>query len=1856
MKRLLYFIYILAAAMLSGCAENAKTQGGESAAVPYNPFVDAFTVGTVSRFAPVYLVFNQDIPTEYPEGGQLDKHIRISPSAQGTFALENPRTIVFRPSEQGLRRGTEYKVNAELSQWFDTGRDSRIFTFTFKTFPLEMRANFESITTTGDDGFTVVATILTPDSETAADVESVVEFSEKVDASWEHSSDGRNHTLTIGIGARDKRRWLDIEVGNNKLGAERGRLLQVNIPGRNDFTVHNVALLTDPVRCVEVSFTEQLDDTQDLQGIAYIEGNTSEVATIEANKIRLYPDAGREGVLNIFLGSALRSKSGLRLGEDMVRQAEIATTLPSVRFASEGVIIPQGGKLTVPFQSVNLRGVIVKVIRIYENNIGQFLQSNAMGESYNLARVGRPVTRQVVFLDEAGDDLSQWNTFALDLGKYMEPEPGAMYRVEFSFTRDLSVYPCADPSTATKEEIAAIEAEMFRKEAESYDRSDYYYYYDEYDWWSDYDYRQRENPCSNSYYRNRSVGRNILATNLGLIAKQGEDGTMTVSVHNLLTTKPESGVEVVAYNYQLQPVGRGATDIHGRVQVACSGGTPFYIVASQGKQRNYLKVDRGSALSMSAFDVAGEVVQRGIKGFIYGERGVWRPGDTIHLGFMLGDREGTLPAGHPVTLELYNPLGQLYTTVTQTTGEMGLYTFEAATEPDAPTGAWNAKVNVGGVSFTKRLRVETVKPNRLKIELDVPEKPIVAGQTVAVPLHAEWLQGATARGLAYDIEGKFTAVTTRFDSWPGYTFDNPARVFEQESLRIAEGNLDAEGNAEVKLRLSEGVHGPGMMRLDMVTRVFEESGDFSIDGSTAMYSPYTAYTGIRSPQTGREQLNTGTSYIYDLAAVDSGGKPQSGAGLEVEIYKVEWYWWWSSSADALANYVSNSYNRPVKTMTLTTKQDGSASFNLSFGNSEWGTYFIQVTNSRSGHTAGVMTYFDWPDNQGRREMEGADAATRLTITTDKEIYRPGEKMTVVFPSSEGARAIVSVENGSKIVSIDEYECTGEETSVQLEATVAMMPNAYVNVTLLQPHGATANDLPIRLYGVVGVEVTSPDSRLAPVMVMKDELRPEEQYEISVSEAGGRPMAYTIAVVDEGLLDLTDFKTPDPWSAFNAREALGVSTWDMYGYVMGAYGGRIEQIFSIGGGDEAESVSQGKTNRFAPVVEFHGPFRLGAGATARHTFTMPNYNGRVRAMVVAGDGKAYGHTEKSVMVRKPVMLLGTLPRVIGVGEEMVVPATVFATEKGVGDVVVTIECSGNMSVSGASTSTLHFTETGDKMTMFRIAVGDRPGTGTVKITASGKGETSVYETDIEIRSVRRAQVKAIPVTLEPGASWRGTVEMPGADGTNSLSLEMSSVQPVNLSSRLDYLLGYPHGCVEQITSKAFPQLYLPQFASLTPGQEQVAREAVETVIRRLRSYQTADGAFAYWPGGSDVNGWAAVYAAHFLCEAESKGWLVPAATKRDAIRYLGRTAKSWRPSADNYARSEELTQAYRLYVLALSGNPELGAMNRLRGGDNLYLMTDWVLAAAYAKAGRTDVAEELTGRVKDIATTGQYDLTFGSDTRDKALRLITLCLIGDEGQAGVLAGEVSLELGSDGWMSTQTTAFALMAVSEYMKRFPVAGEMYFSYRCGTNSGSERTPNNVWTAQMFSGAGPATDVELINKGKGTIFARLITEGTPNQGEEAAYSNGLALDVQYVYPNGKSVNVAGIAQGETFTATAVIKNPTSKDIDHLALTQIFPAGWEIINTRFMNEGDAGTASTADAAVDPNPDSGAVGVSYQDYRDDRVYSYIDRLPKGRQVKVTITLTAVYPGVFYLPPVYCEAMYDNLTRANTAGRTTEVK
>ncbi|MCK4748999.1 MAG: alpha-2-macroglobulin, partial [Bacteroidales bacterium] len=449
-------------------------------------------------------------------------------------------------------------------------------------------------------------------------------------------------------------------------------------------------------------------------------------------------------------------------------------------------------------------------------------------------------------------------------------------------------------------------------------------------------------------------------------------------------------------------------------------------------------------------------------------------------------------------------------------------------------------------------------------------------------------------------------------------------------------------------------------------------------------------------------------------------------------------------------------------------------------------------------------------------------------------------------------------------------------------------------------------------------------------------------------------------VDEGLLDLTRFPTPSPWDHFYAREALGVKTWDLYDAVLGAYGGKIEQIFAIGGGfeeDEAGEDSQSRAMRFRPMVRFLGPFTLQKGKSHTHSLQMPNYVGSVRTMVVAGNQFAYGTVEKTTPVKKPLMVLATLPRVLGPGEQLKLPVTVFAMENNIRNVKLEIKTNDFLVLSAEKEKRISFQQAGDQLVTFDLEVANKIGIGKIEVIASSGSETASYEIEIEVRNPNPPVTDFIDEVLEPGQSLVRDYLLPGMPGTNSAILEISNIPPIDFGRRLKYLLGYPHGCIEQTTSAAFPQLYLGDVTDMNDKLKSSTETNVKAAINRLQTFFLPSGGFAYWPGSGDASHWATSYAGHFLLEAENKGFALPVNFRNQWIRFQRKEARRWKKTGDQY-RQDDLVQAYRLYTLALAGEPELGAMNRLRETEGISVQSVWRLAAGYALAGQTETAEQL----------------------------------------------------------------------------------------------------------------------------------------------------------------------------------------------------------------------------------------------------------------------------------------------------------
>ncbi|MDB9932659.1 MG2 domain-containing protein [Flavobacteriales bacterium] len=1846
MKKILFSI--LAVAFIFACGNNVKTDLSSRQA--FSSFISGYTSGYISKASSIKIKLTESVDESVDLTKELDKSIfTFSPDVDGVARWIDNRTIEFIPTN-GLKSGQKYVSNFKLSEFKDVPKELEKFVFDFNVINQSYEVSIHGLHTPDESNMAI------------QDMEGTIHFADIVDSlaiSRGLKATQKGTVLPLSISAMPNNQYRFV-VGNIKrakreeseviikfdggaIGVTKDYEEKKTVYSQKSFKISEVSIVQEPQQYILIHFTDPLKSNQNLRGLVTLNNSGSIQTVIDGHDIKVFPGRQLIGDKELTVFAGVQNKEGYKLGTDYSKQLTFEALKPDVRKYGDGVIIPSEGQMNFPFEAVNLKAVDIVLTKIYESNVVQFFQTNSFTGSDELKRVGQKVVTKKLSLQETGVDLNKWNRFTIDLSSVIDKSEGAIYQVHVRFKKEYSNYKCdkeEGDDGLTETETVSEEKEWSEDTWRTYD----YDYYDSYSYSRyDYNYSERENPCHSMYYRNKNITQNLILSDIGIIAKAGSNKVLHVITNDINSTKPMSGVSLEIFNYQQQSIGTVTTDGEGMGSIQLDE-KPFVIVASAKGQKGFLRLRDGESLSLSKFDVSGSTIQKGIKGFIYTERGVWRPGDSVYLTFMMEDKNSLLPDNHPVEFKLYNPKNQLVTRSVSTKSVNGIYDFRTATGQDALTGNYRAQIKVGNRQFVRYLKIETVKPNRLKVKLETEKKIISSSDDTKLSLNVTWLHGSPASKLKTKVDVSIDQAGTNFDNFKGYQFDDPTKRFNSNDYTVFDSRLDEEGKAEFPLKLTIKNAAPGMLNAHFTTKAFEEGGGFSVNRKSLKYSPYKSYVGVKVP---KGDLYAGTLEInkthkIQIANVTEDGKPIS-SKLETKIYKVSWRYWWDRYDSDLSSYISRSGVTPIDTQKVSLKK-GKGTIN--FKPETWGRYLIVVKDKASGHSTGQIFFADqryW----SRSNRTDKEFMTMLAFSTDKETYEVGEEVKFSFPSREGGRALVSIENGSKIVEKKWITTSDKETKGSFEVTADMTPNVYVHITMLQPYKNTMDDVPMRMYGIVPITIENKNSHLEPVISMPDVLRPETTATIKVSEKNGKAMSYTLAIVDEGLLDLTSFQTPDPWSTFYAREALGVKSWDMYDYVLNAYKIEQDKILAIGGGGQINpDKKSARANRFKPMVRFIGPFTSN-GKSKSHKVDIPNYVGSVRVMVVAGEDLKYGNAEKTVPVRNPLMVLGTLPRVVGPKEDITLPIDVFAMEDHVKNVKLTVTANEFFELD-ESTKNLTFEKTGDQVVRFKMKAANKLGVGKVSIVATSGKEKATYDFEVDVRPANPPVTSVQEGVIQAGDSWESETAFDGITGTNTVALEVSSFPAINLEQRMRYLIRYPHGCVEQTTSSVFPQLYLSKFSTLGKQREIEIENNIKQGILRLRKFQTANGGFSYWPGDSYANNWGSVYASHFLLEAEKEGYALPFGMKNKMLQHLGSVAKSWRrPSRnDKYYRyqSNELTQSYRLFILAMAGKPEVGAMNRLREFSDLSVTAKWKLAGAYQLIKQTTTAKKLVESSSVVINDyRELSYSYGSAQRDEAIILEVLSLMKDKSRAANLAKKVAQNMGGGTWMSTQTTAYSLIAMSQFIENTSTSGVMKFSY--SLNGSSMKNITEVKPMYVDKRTKITTKngkVTLQNNGDGLLYVRVVKEGIPIESNDLNSESGITMNVNYLDMDGKTINPTSIKQGTDFKMKVTIYNTGSGGyLREMALSQIFPSGWEIHNSRMSNSSTSFNKENS-------------SYDYQDIRDDRVYTYFS-LGIGKTKTFVVNLNATYDGKYYLPSILCEAMYDNLISSVKNGKWVEV-
>ena len=1824
MKRF-YLLLTILTLLIQSCGNQKNAELSDPTL--YKDFITSYTSGMISSKG-TFQVGLKSTSEAWTPNQEIDtKLFSIEPNVKGKVLYLPNNTLSFVPNE-ALKNGEKYRVTLHLSKFTEVPSELKDFNFLVFTSPLNVQVDLLDFQSLNADSYLLNGRLTASDWMSKKQIEELLQAESgnqklKVDVSGSTDTDATVFDFSIS----NIQRQADIEkllvfwnqTSDNQI--LKGQV-ETEIPAKGVFKAFKTITENkiDSHQSFSINFSDALKKNQDFDGLVTLNHQDKVVFSTDGNLLKVSSDTPFSNTISITIHPGIENSNGVKIDEKQVFHINFDLPKPEVLLIKSGTILPSSQNLKINFKTMNLKKVDVKVYQIFENNVLQFLQDNTLDSKYALNKVASPIAKKTLELPDSSKPSRQWNFYALDLSSLIEPNPGSIYRVEFSFKRSYSNYPCQGDEAVSEEKSSEDESENNFEEEDDY-----------YDYYNDYRWEERFNPCHSSYYYNTSVATNILATDLAVIAKKGSNQNYTFIVSNIITTEPVSNASIEIYDYQQQLIKKVETNSTGVANILLEK-TAYFAVVKKDKNTTYVRLDDGTSLSVSNFDVDGAGLQKGLQGFIYSERGVWRPGDSIHLSFILDDGARQLPEKHPINLRLTDPYGKVVLQQTYFKNKENHYTFKLNTLENAPTGNWEAQISVGGAKFYKRLKIETIKPNRLKIKNDIEGSVIPAGVSKTVHYQINWLQGTVAKNLKVEVQAKLRHQKTSFKGFEKYSFNNSLSSNYQEELNLFSGRTNESGAFSFLFPHIASTSETGMLQLLVTTKVHEQGGDVSTDVSSVTYAPFHSYVGIASPEGNKYgMLETGAKNSFKLQTVSAKGQAVA-AELQVDLYRIDSQWWWDSSNYGISNYSSSKHHSIYSTTTIQTNAQGQASFETLIPDEDWGRYELVVTNLNSGHIASQSFYIDWPYWSGKTKNNAGDEAITLSIALDKKDYAVKDKSKISFPSSEGGRALLSIENGAQVLETHWVETTKGETIFELDIQESMAPNAYVNITLIQPHASTLNNAPIRLYGIVPLFVHNKASILEPVIKMPESLQPEQEFKVEVSEKSGQPMTYTLAIVEEGLLDLTRFATPRPWDSFYAKVALGVKTWDVYNDVIGAYSGTINQVFSIGGDEDLGAGQVKKANRFKPVVIFKGPFKLEKGKKASHTIKLPNYIGSVRTMVVASnvEQRAYGQVEKTTAVKKPLMVLGSLPRRVVTGEKITLPVTVFAMENAIKNVNIQLKTDSKLKVVDASTQSLYFEEPDEKVAYFELEVGNTIGITKVAIEVSSGREKAFYEVELDIMNPNPESFQQKKVIVEPNATTTLSWEAFGIPNSNKAVLEFSTFPGVNLNSRLNYLISYPHGCSEQITSGVFPQLYLSDFMELTAVQKSSIQKNVTKGIQKLAANQLADGSFTYWSSSRYFDDWSTSYIGHFYLEAEKKGYVLPVNSKANWIAFQQKTARQWR-FENRYGN--DLAQSYRLYTLALAGVPDLASMNRLRETKGISNDTKLRLASAYALAGQKEAALTLTNNTPWGGNTKFY---FGSEERNMAMALETYLSLNQKAKGHQLAIDLAERLSSNQWMSTQTTAYALNAMSKYLKDNTNSEGMLLSYDYNGSSNQVNT-KRAFVEHNLKSVRDENSITFENKNNTRVFVNLNYSGILPVGEELISQSGLQLRTQFKTVTGMPLSVNALPQGTEFSCEISITNTGNQSVTNIALTQIVPSGWEIVNLRY-----------ADAGIDSN------AVDHTDIRDDRTNFYFSLNP--RQTKVLkVTLNASYLGHYYMPGVQANAMYDSNYQARTQGQWIDV-
>lgn len=1323
--------------------------------------------------------------------------------------------------------------------------------------------------------------------------------------------------------------------------------------------------------------------------------------------------------------------------------------------------------------------------------------------------------------------------------------------------------------------------------------------------------------------------RFISVSDLGLIAKEGKE-KMTVFANSIKTAQPVNGVNILVYGNNNQLLGMGATTAEGLAEIQYTrkefaGFRPAMVIAKTADDFNYLPFS-STAVATSRFEVGGKTGNStGLDAFIYGERDIYRPGEQVNFSVVLRDRQWKAPGEMPLKLKFLLPNGKELKTFRKNLNEQGSAEGNVAISAAAITGNYALEVYTSNdvLLGTKQFQIEEFVPDRIKVTATLNKPFLKPGDAAQLQISAVNFFGPPAANRNYETEIQIKQKPFYTKNYGRYKFElaNQNTFFDKI---VNQGKTDESGHATESYTVPANYGNLGLLQASFFATVFDETGRPVSRRAVTDIVTQNIFLGLASDGYGYYPLRQAAR--FPLLAIDRNEVLVNGTRAQVKVIKHEYRTVLSKSGNYF-NYQSQKQDKLLADNIVTISGENTS---YPFVPSTPGEYEIRLSlpGVNSYVSQSFYSYGSWGGDNNSFDV---NTDGNIDIKADKPAYRAGETARMLFTTPFSGKMLVTMET-DQVVSHQYINVDKRSASLDLKLSDGHVPNVYITATLFKPHGIS--DIPLTVaHGFQSVTVQEESRKIGVEIVAQKTVRSKTHQRVTVKAAPGSFV--TLAAVDNGVLQVTDYKTPDPYGYFYAKRALEVNAYDLYPLLFPELKARLSST-----GGDADLEMNKRTNpmpnkRIKIVSYWSGITQTGGNGQADFEFDVPAFSGQIRLMAVAYKNEGFGSGEAVMTVADPLILSTALPRFLSPSDTINVPVTVSNTTARSSSAVATIRVSGPLAVVGSNKSTVTLPANSEARALFKVVAAPAIDNGKVTVEVQGMGEKFTSETEISVRPASTLQKLTGSGSLAANGPGRISIEtsdfMPAS---MDYSLTVSRSPAVEVAGLLKHLVQYPYGCTEQVVSSAFPQLYFGDMADLIKtGRENNANANynIQEAIRKIKMRQLYNGAILLWDNEGTENWWASIYAAQFLVEARKAGYDVDASLLDPLLGYINNKLKTKQTIPYYYNRTEvkkiaPKEVAYSLYVLAMTSRPNISVMNYYKANQQLLsLDSRYMLSAAFAVAGdKAKFRELLPTSFSGEESVAQTGGSFYSDIRDEAIALNVLIDVDPtNAQVPVMARQVINKLKQRSWYSTQESAFSFLAIGKLARsagKSTVTADIKVN---GKTVGRFDGKTVVLHAKDLRG----TNVELATRGEGSLYYWWQSEGISAGGSYREEDNYIQVRRKFFDRSGNPVSGNLFRQNDLVIVQITVNKSYAGTFENVAVTDLLPAGFEIENPRTKEIPGMDWIKDADTPTQ------------LDVRDDRINLFID-LSSSRQVYY-YAVRAVTPGIFRMGPVSADAMYN---------------